>query len=99
MIFGIGTFSYYLGDLSSQFAKFFEISNGLNERLFRIEQLGMQFGLDNELINKIKFEITKADDIVDLEINKNFEMQHLMTILPSTLSNRLGKFVFKGAIS
>ena len=32
-------------------------------------------------------------------MNHNFEMQHLMTILPGTLTNRLGKFVFKIAIS
>ena len=98
LTFGISLFSMLLSDLSSQFIKVLAQAHGISEKSFRIERLLEKFALCDEVISQILFEIKHGQRLLESETKKNLEIQHLLKILPSTLTHRLGQFIFKGAI-
>lgn len=67
LIVGISMFSFLLSDLSSQFIKVLAKNHGLSLKIDRIEKLCEKFGLADDIIGNIIFEIKFGDKLLESE--------------------------------
>lgn len=92
LIVGVAMFSYTLSALATQFSNLTRSASKRLDRDLSIRKLAKQHKLPFPLVRKMEFYFFQNDNVISM--SKDYEINHIMKVLPVNLKTRLSMFLY-----